>query len=71
MTIAICDDEQHFLGQLKGLLNSCCDGADRTTCKIERHNEAWVTVFITGVLSQGGFCQSKHCFHYSLSNKCV
>ena len=33
MTIAICDDEQHFLVQLRELLNSCCDAADKLTIK--------------------------------------
>nr|DAV58672.1 MAG TPA: hypothetical protein [Caudoviricetes sp.] len=33
--------------------------------------KAWVTVFVTGALSQGGDRQSNYCFQYSLSNKCV
>ena len=33
--------------------------------------KAWMTVFATGALSQGGSRQSNHCFQYSLSNKCV
>lgn len=29
--------------------------------------KAWMTVSITGVVSQGGIRQSNHCFHYSLN----